>query len=116
MWLQSSTRKLQWLEYLISVFLEIQNVTIWSVFQNQVTYRIYMVFVECVFGELLLYWVLYIGTVLHNILHLGKISNLPVEGAHLVVVLLVPVPVPVLVALGVPIAGDGMADIPIVNN
>ena len=59
---------------------------------------------------------LYIDTVLHNILHLGKISNLPVEGAHLVVVLLVPVPVPVLVALGVPIAGDGMADIPIVNN
>ena len=34
------------------------------------------------------------------------------EGAHLMVVPLVPV----LVALGVAIAGDGMANIPIVNN
>ena len=38
-WLQStSTRELQWLEYLKSVFLEIPNVTTWSVFQNRVTY------------------------------------------------------------------------------
>ena len=36
-WLQSSTRELQWLEYLKSVFLKIPNVTTWSVFQNQVT-------------------------------------------------------------------------------
>ena len=39
-WLQCSTRELQWLEYLKSVFLEIPNVTTWSVFQNQVTYGI----------------------------------------------------------------------------
>ena len=38
MWLQSSTRELQWLEYLKSVFLKIPYVTTWSVFQNQVTY------------------------------------------------------------------------------
>ena len=50
-------------------------------------------------------------TVLHNILHLGKISSLPVEGAHMLLLVLL---VPVLVALGV--AGDGMANIPIVNN
>ena len=37
-WLQSSTRELQRLEYLKSVFLEIPNVTSWSVFQNQVTF------------------------------------------------------------------------------
>ena len=55
---------------------------------------------------------LHIDTVLHNILHLRKIINLPVEGAHLVVVLLVPV----LVALGAAIVGDVMANIPIVNN
>ena len=36
-WLQSSTRELQWLEYLKSIFLEISNVTTWSVIQNQVT-------------------------------------------------------------------------------
>ena len=73
-----------------------------------------MVFVECVFGELILDCIgcYTFDTVLHNVLHLGKISNLPVEGAHLVVVLLVPV----LVALGVPITGDGTANIPIVNN
>ena len=58
------------------------------------------------------YRMLYIDTVLHNILHLCKIINLPVEGAHLVVVLLVPV----LVALGVAVVGGGMANIPIVNN
>ena len=39
-WLQSSTRELQWLKYLKSVFLEIPNATSWSVFQNQVTYII----------------------------------------------------------------------------
>ena len=73
-----------------------------------------MVFVECVFGELILDSIgcYTFDTVLHNVLHLGKISNLPVEGAHLVVVLLVPV----LVALGVSITGDGTANIPIVNN
>ena len=38
MWLQSNTRELQWLQYLNSVFLEIANVTSWSVFQNQVTF------------------------------------------------------------------------------
>ena len=38
-WLQSSTRELQWLEHLKSVFLEIPNVTTWLVFQNQVTYH-----------------------------------------------------------------------------
>ena len=32
--------ELQWLEYLKSVFLEILNMTTWSVFQNQVTYII----------------------------------------------------------------------------
>ena len=36
-WLQSSTRELQWLEYLKSAFLKIPNVTTWSVFQIQVT-------------------------------------------------------------------------------
>ena len=36
--LQSSTRELQWLEYLKSVFLKIPNVTAWFIFQNQVTY------------------------------------------------------------------------------
>ena len=36
-WLQSSTRELQWLEYLKSIFLKIPNVTTWLVFQNQVT-------------------------------------------------------------------------------
>ena len=49
-------------------------------------------------------------------LHLGKMSDLPVEGAHLVIVLLVPVLVPVLVVLGVLITGGGVANIPIVNN
>ena len=39
-WLQSSTRELQWLEYLKSVFLETPYVTTWSVFQNQVTYAV----------------------------------------------------------------------------
>ena len=38
-WLQSSTRELQWLEYLNSAFLEILNVITWSVFQNPVTYN-----------------------------------------------------------------------------
>ena len=37
MWLQSSTRELQWLEYLKTVFLKIPNMTSWSVFRNQVT-------------------------------------------------------------------------------
>ena len=37
-WLQSSTRELQGLEYLKSVFLEVPNVTTLLVFQNQVTY------------------------------------------------------------------------------
>ena len=36
-WLQSSTRKPQWFQYLKLVFLEIPNVTTWLVFQNQVT-------------------------------------------------------------------------------
>ena len=36
--IKSSTRELQWLEYLKSVFFEIPNVTTWPVFQNQVTY------------------------------------------------------------------------------
>ena len=36
-WLQSSTRKPQWLQYLKLVFLYIPNVAIRSVFQNQVT-------------------------------------------------------------------------------
>ena len=53
-----------------------------------------------------------VDTALHNILHFGKMSNLLVEDGHLVVVLLVPV----LVALGVAIAGDVMANITIVNN
>ena len=38
MWLKSNTRKPQWFQYLKLVFLEIANVTIWSVFWNQVTY------------------------------------------------------------------------------
>ena len=37
-WLQSSTREPWWLQYLNLAFLEIPNVTIWSVFQDQVTY------------------------------------------------------------------------------
>ena len=36
--LQSSTRELQWVEYLKLVFLEILNVITWLVFRNQVTY------------------------------------------------------------------------------
>ena len=39
-WLQSRNRELQWLEYLKSVFLDITNVTSWSVFQNQVTFSV----------------------------------------------------------------------------
>ena len=73
-----------------------------------------MAFVEYVVGELQL--IDSTGCYIITQIHLHKISNLPVEGAHLVVVLLVPVPVPVLVALGVLISGGGMADIPIVNN
>ena len=38
MWLQSSTRKPQWFYYLKLVFFKILNVTIWSVFQNQITF------------------------------------------------------------------------------
>ena len=37
-WLHSSTRELQWLQYLKSVFLETPNVTTLLVFQNQVTF------------------------------------------------------------------------------
>ena len=37
-WLQSSTRKPQWFQYLKLVFLEIRHVTTWSVFQNPVTH------------------------------------------------------------------------------
>ena len=37
-WLQSSTRKLQWLEYLNSIFPEIPNLISWSVFQDQVAH------------------------------------------------------------------------------
>ena len=33
-WLKSSTREVQWLEYLKLVFLEMPNVTTWSVFQK----------------------------------------------------------------------------------
>ena len=36
----SSTRELQWLEYLKSIFLEIPNVTTWLDFQTQITYMI----------------------------------------------------------------------------
>ena len=36
-WLQYSMREPWWLQYLKSVFLKISIVTVWSVFQNQVT-------------------------------------------------------------------------------
>ena len=39
------SRELQWLEYLQLVFLEIPNVTSWSVFQTQVTYDMNMLMV-----------------------------------------------------------------------
>ena len=38
MWLQSSTRKPQWFQYLKMVFFKIPNVTIQLVFQHQVTH------------------------------------------------------------------------------
>ena len=38
-WLKSSTTKPQWFQYLKLIFLEIPSVKIWSVFQNQVTYK-----------------------------------------------------------------------------
>ena len=41
-WLQSSTRELQWLQHLKSVFLKLPNVTTWSVFQDQITYKSYI--------------------------------------------------------------------------
>ena len=44
-----ATIKLQWLKYLKLVFLKIPNVTIWSVFQNQVTYAMILNFVRITF-------------------------------------------------------------------
>ena len=41
-WLQSNTRKPWWLQYLKVVFREMPIVTTWLVFQNQVTYYMYM--------------------------------------------------------------------------
>ena len=39
-WLYSTFGEPQPIQYLTSVFLEILNVTTWSVFQNQVTYKL----------------------------------------------------------------------------
>ena len=39
-WLQSIMRESWWLQYLKLVFLEMLIVTIWLVFQNQVTYDV----------------------------------------------------------------------------
>ena len=44
-----ATIELQWLKYLKLVFLKIPNVTIWSVFQNQVTYAMILNFVRITF-------------------------------------------------------------------
>ena len=41
-WLYCTIGELQPIEYLKSVFLEILNVTTWSVFQNKVTYLLFM--------------------------------------------------------------------------
>ena len=38
-WLQYNTRKPQWFQYIKLIFLKIPNVTTWSVFQNQVTFK-----------------------------------------------------------------------------
>ena len=40
-WLYCTIGELQPIEYLKCVFLEILNVTTWSVFQNKVTYKCY---------------------------------------------------------------------------
>ena len=48
-WLYCTIGELQPIEYLKSVFLEILNVTTWSVFQNKVTYTVMVktVLLEC---------------------------------------------------------------------
>ena len=46
-WLYCTIGELQPIQYLKSVFLEILNVTTWSVFQNKVTYNLTLVFFGC---------------------------------------------------------------------
>ena len=45
-WLYCTIGELQPIEYLKSIFLEILNVTTWSVFQNKVTYVIIITWVQ----------------------------------------------------------------------
>ena len=65
-WLQSSTRDLQWLEYLKSVFLEIPNVTTWLLFQNKLTY--------CLLKSLALLHYFYPSIIIWNQLPVSKLS------------------------------------------